>query len=84
MTESALMTRTRKKVSLPHLEDIEEGRPAHDVSLENFSKLDLFALFASSAVAKKLDDPVHIAHASYAVAKEMLRLSESYSDKEVD
>lgn len=45
------------------------------------SKLDLFAMFASSAVAKKMDDPARIAHESYQIAIHMKDLSDYYKSK---
>lgn len=57
-----------------------EPPPSNHQGLDNFSNLDLFALLASTAVAKKMDDPGRIAHESYAIAKEMLKLSKLFAD----
>lgn len=56
----------------------EAYEPRGAQGLDDFSKLDLFALLASTAVAKRVDDPAQIAHESFAIAKQMVRLSELY------
>jgi hypothetical protein len=58
------------------MEDLDQGVKELDVS-----KLDLFAMFASSAVAKKMDDPARIAHESYQIALKMKDLSMFYKGK---
>lgn len=87
--------RTRKKKN-DHVDQYDEGSllgAAHaeeefdaeppklnSQGLDNFSKLDLFALLASTAVARKMDDPARIAHESYAIAKEMMKLSNLFAE----
>lgn len=57
-----------------------EAPTSDQIDIGNFSKLDLFALFASPAVAKKMDDPARIAHESYSIAKEMVKLSNLFAE----
>jgi hypothetical protein len=72
---------TRRRPSAPIEELADEISMHQEVDDLNVSKLDIFAMLACSAVAKKMDDPVRIAHESYQIALKMNELSEYYSMK---
>jgi len=83
MEEKTTSRRRRKPtVEAPLSSVAAAGRDEHsdqtaDITsnLDDFSRLDLFALVASIAIAQRMTDPVRIAHESYAVAREMVKLS---------
>ncbi len=68
------MTR-RRTVKLPETSAM-ETETVDD--FQDFTRLDIFAVFASVGVSKRMEDPAAIAHESYQIAHKMRELSDVY------